>query len=69
MSDVRDEILALLPRLWKLHPDMRFGQLVTNVSYWARRPEKSATWDVEDAEFLQAMKKHIEEREQEPRGS
>ena len=76
MSDVQEEILALLPRLWKLYPDMRFGQLVVNVSYWASpscfvtgSTGKTATWDVEDIAFLETMKKHVEKREQELRGS
>lgn len=58
----RDELLAVLCELWEAFPDMRFGQLVVNVSYFAHEPSVEATWDVEDAEFLDAAKRLLSER-------
>jgi hypothetical protein len=58
----RDELFAVLSKLWEAFPDMRFGQLVVNVSYFAREPSVAATWDVEDAEFLDAAKRLLSER-------
>lgn len=57
----RQEILRVLEALSAVYPDMRFGQLVVNVSNWATRmPE--GLWDVEDEDFLTAAKKHLEKR-------
>ena len=58
-SDTRERIAAVIEELSKLHPDWRFGQLVSNVAYWAKGPTESAVWDVEDEEFLRAALEHV----------
>ena len=58
----RDELFVVLRDLWEAFPDMRFGQLVVNISYFAREPSVEATWDVEDPEFLDAAKRLLSER-------
>lgn len=60
MNTKKQTALELLAELIELYPDMRLGQLVTNVSQWARGPEVSATWDVTDDEFIQAARASIE---------
>ena len=61
MTPARQEILRVLEALSSVYPDMRFGQLVLNISNWATRvPE--GVWDVEDEEFLDAAKKHLDKR-------
>lgn len=55
----RLEILRLLERLSELTPDVRFGQLVANLSYLAIGPTNEAVWDMEDDQLLAAIRKHI----------
>ena len=51
---------AALDELSRRYPDMRFGQLVTNVAYWAKGPTASAAWDVDDDELLRAAEEHLQ---------
>ncbi len=55
----RQEILQLLERLSELTPDVRFGQLIANLSYLAVGPTNEAIWDMEDDQLLAAIQKHI----------
>ena len=55
----RQEILRLLERLSELTPDVRFGQLIANLSYLAVGPTNEAIWDMEDEQLLAAVHKHI----------
>jgi inosine-uridine nucleoside N-ribohydrolase len=42
------------------YPEWRFGQMVANVSFWAKGPTTQAIWDVEDQQFLEAITKHLQ---------
>jgi hypothetical protein len=55
----RQEILQLLERLSDLTPDVRFGQLIANLSYLAIAPTNEAIWDMEDTQLLAAIRQHI----------
>jgi hypothetical protein len=55
----RHEILRLLERLSELTPDVRFGQLIANLSYLALGPTNEAIWDMEDEQLITAIRKHI----------
>ncbi|HVA51561.1 MAG TPA: hypothetical protein VNH11_34790 [Pirellulales bacterium] len=55
----RREILRLLDQLSELAPDMRFGQLVANLSYLAVAPTVEAIWDMEDEQLLEAIRQQI----------
>jgi hypothetical protein len=55
----RQEILRLLVRLSELTPDVRFGQLIANLSYLAIGSTHEAIWDMEDSQLLAAIRKHI----------
>jgi hypothetical protein len=55
------EILRLLERLSELTPDVRFGQLIANLSYLAVGPTNEAIWDMEDEQLAAAIRKHITE--------
>jgi len=57
----RQEILRLLEQLGRLAPDMRFGQLVANLSYLAVGPTNEAIWDMEDEQLLAAVRQQIAE--------
>ena len=55
----RHEILLLLERLSALTPDVRFGQLIANLSYLALGPTNEAIWDMEDEQLVAALRIHI----------
>jgi hypothetical protein len=55
----RKEILGLLERLSELAPDVRFGQLIANLSYLAIGPTNEAIWDMEDDQLVTAMRQHL----------
>lgn len=60
MTDpTRHEILDLLGHLSELAPDVRFGQLVANLSYMALGPTNQAIWDMEDEQLLEVIREHI----------
>jgi hypothetical protein len=59
ISSERQEILRLLERLSELTPDVRFGQLIANLSYLAIGPTNEAIWDMEDEQLLTAIRQHI----------
>ncbi len=59
ITPVRHEILRLLERLSELTPDVRFGQLIANLSYFAIAPTNEAIWDMEDDQLLEAIRQHI----------
>ncbi len=61
-TQVRQDILQLLAELGECCPEVRFGQLIANLSYLAKGPSNEAIWDVEDEELLAAARKHLEER-------
>lgn len=60
MTAIRQEILQALTELSERYPNWRFGQMVANVSSWAREPTAEAVWDVEDEEFLKGIRSHLE---------
>jgi hypothetical protein len=62
MTPTRAEVLKALAEMSELHPEWRIGQLVANVSHWARGATVESIWDVEDEEFLDAVRRHIEKR-------
>ena len=56
----REELLQLLRELCAECPDVRFGQLVANMSVVARGAEPNAVWDMEDDELLGAVRSQLE---------
>lgn len=59
--EIRRELLRVLDDLGEYTPDVRFGQLLANLSYMARSFTAEAIWDVEDEELLSAARSHLEE--------
>ena len=57
--DNTQQLLDALSQVQKAHPSWRFGQLVANVSLFARGPVRSAVYDVEDEELLRAAQEHL----------
>ena len=58
IDETRLEILRSLGRLSELTPDVRFGQLIANLSYLAIGPTNEAIWDMEDEQLLEAIRQH-----------
>ena len=58
-DDTRRDILDVLEKLMQEHPEWRVGQLVANVAFLARQTN-SATWDVENEEFVQTARQHLQ---------
>lgn len=58
IEPTRREILHELERLSELTPDVRFGQLIANLSYLAVGPTSEAVWDMEDEQLLMAIRQH-----------
>lgn len=55
----RKQVLELLGCLSELAPDVRFGQLIANLSYRAVAPTTEAIWDMEDAQLISAIRAQI----------
>lgn len=53
---MRQDLYAVLTEIGRRLPDMRFGQLICNVSHRARGYGPSDVWEVEDDELLAAAK-------------
>jgi len=64
----RREILDALGRLSELAPDVRFGQLIANLSYLAVGPTNEAIWDMEDGQLLDAIRRHVADLSQREAG-
>lgn len=61
MTSVRQEVLQVLSELSAIAPEVRFGQLLANLSYLAKGLSNESIWDMEDQELLDAARKHLEE--------
>jgi hypothetical protein len=48
IDPTRDEILTRLSRLSELDPDLRFGQIIANLTYMAAGPWDRTLWDLEE---------------------
>jgi hypothetical protein len=59
-SATRGELLDALAELSDLAPQLRFGQMVTNVATLARGATAAAVWDAEDDEMLAAARRLVE---------
>jgi hypothetical protein len=59
--EVRRQLLEVLGDLGEYTPDVRFGQLLANLSYMAKSFTAEAIWDVDDEELLEAAKSHLDE--------
>ena len=59
IDPTRKELLALIEELSIACPEYRFGQLVLNLAFLAREDGDRQAWNVEDAEFVQAARKHL----------
>ncbi len=59
IDPTRLEILRLLEQLSELEPEVRFGQLVANMTFLAAGPWNETLWDLEDDQLLNALSQHL----------
>jgi hypothetical protein len=59
INSTRQELLTVLTELSGACPEMRFGQLVANLSTLARGLSAEGLWDAEDEELLAAARKQL----------
>ena len=58
-SATRQELLRVLSELSAECPDVRMGQLITNLATLAKGPSVEAIWDAEDEELLEAARQQL----------
>jgi hypothetical protein len=56
IEPLRQEILERLARLSELAPDIRFCQLIANLSFIAAGPWDQTLWDLEDEQLIVAIR-------------
>jgi hypothetical protein len=54
MTSSREELLRLIAELSGADPELRLGQMLTNLATLARGPQSESVWDCEDDEFVSA---------------
>ena len=59
ITPVRQELLNVLADLSGAMPDVRFGQLIANLSTLARGLSAEGLWDAEDDELLAAAREQL----------
>lgn len=59
MSNTRLELLEALSELSEQFPEVRLGQLVSNLATFAKGPQIEAIWDAEDRELLEVAKQQL----------
>ena len=59
IDPTRQELIKLIEELSAACPEYRFGQLVLNLAFLAREDGDSRAWHIEDAEFVEAARKHL----------
>jgi hypothetical protein len=59
ITAVRHELLHTLTDLSSYCPEMRFGQLIANLSTLAGRDSAEGLWDAEDEEMLAAAREQL----------
>ena len=60
INKTRLELLEVLSELSEQLPEVRLGQLISNLSTLAKGPQVEAIWDAEDKELLGAAKRQLE---------
>ena len=57
MTESRQELLRLVAELSSADPELRLGQMLTNLATLARGPQPEAVWDCEDDELVTAARR------------
>jgi hypothetical protein len=59
IDPTRQELLSVLTELSSACPEMRFGQLIANLSTLAKGLSAEGLWDAEDEELLAAAREQL----------
>lgn len=59
-NSIRTQLLTTLAELSLACPQMRFGQLIANLSTLANGSDGNNQWDVDDEELLRAARQQLE---------
>jgi hypothetical protein len=51
-------VLDKLAEVWELATDIRFGQLMANLSVLAEDTTGASVWDIEDEEMIKVLERH-----------
>ena len=57
MTGLRQELLGLIGELSDADPELRLGQLLTNLATLARGAQPESVWDCEDDELMLAARR------------
>jgi hypothetical protein len=57
MTDSREELILLIQQLSDADPELRLGQMLTNLATLARGPQPESVWDCEDEELVAAARR------------
>ena len=60
MTKERGELLELLAQLSDAAPDLRLGQMLTNLSMLSPGPNVMSVWDCEDDEYVAAAQRLLQ---------
>lgn len=55
-------VTKAIEECWHDFPDMRFGQLIDNIYTYSGRKTRTEVWNMEEGEWLKAIRKFREER-------
>jgi hypothetical protein len=55
------KLLDSLSRIVDLSPDVRFGQVLANLTFLAEARAGCSLWDIEDVRLFEVMKEHRDE--------
>lgn len=58
------QVLKAIEKIWRVYPDMRLGQLVSNLAAWA----EEEVWDIEEDVLVAEVERHLRHRELIERG-
>jgi hypothetical protein len=59
IDPTRRTLLALIEELSAACPEYRLGQMILNLAFLAREDGDRSIWDMEDAELIEAARKHL----------
>ena len=57
MTGSREELIRLIEQLSDADPELRLGQMLTNLATLARGPQPESVWDCEDDELAAAAER------------
>lgn len=54
------DVLQAVENIWRRYPDMRLGQLISNLADWAEQ----SVWDIEEDALVAEIERHLANNEQ-----